>query len=110
MIYTLKAKEVEAIIQQQALKNKIDFYFFSKKSKRFFNSIILSGYQINNLVYFITKERFKNELAKYTIRFCDLEDANLEIEVIGNFQGFTTAGKARKALLNALNNNIIRIK
>jgi hypothetical protein len=82
-----------SITQIEARNSKIGHCFFSKDSKKFFSSRILST--IYKGVYFITSERngFDDYSRSFTIRMA-LNDGS--IDTIGGFNRFKTKQQAQK--------------
>lgn len=71
-------------------------YWFTKDSMRFFNSRVLPVVYCGH--YFISSEQDGTKPRFYTIRFA-MSDGS--IETVGDFQQYSTAGEAKKAIKTA---------
>ena len=82
----------QTIAQVREANKKSEQYWFSKDTMKFFNCTIES--ELYRGGFFITSERMELGMPKeYTIRRVTNEKGN--IETVGNFQQFSTLGKAQ---------------
>lgn len=75
-------------------------FWFTKGAMSFFDSRIETG--ILRGSYFVSSEQYEDEPRRYTVRHAVRhENGTLEIETVGELQGYETKADARRAALVA---------